>query len=578
MHPYLRKNRKYPRKNNPYSRKNSPYPSIFSDRERGPAESIGKRGNKECNKYGGSYFFNGPNLVILSTKQKSTEMAQKFEQTQTQTQTQQLSTLQVALAGLVQLPVAQLAERVRNELVDNAALEESYDDPDEHFDGAGPDDDRSGDSSGDEAAGPDDEWSGADGSIRDSLSDYANADEVPDYLQQRADDARERREIPLTGGTSSFDDLTSQIGEHDLDAHEAEIMEYLIGSLDEDGFLRKDLASLADELAIYHNIDTDEQELEHLLHVLQTFDPPGIGARSLKECLKIQLLNPELRSPYKKMALDIIDQCFKEFTSNRWDLIKDKLGLQDDDIAPLQQLLKHLNPRPGAQLGSGAESVAQSVIPDFYVSIGKDGLPEVELNQGDVPELRVSPAFRDSIKQYAADRRKLSREQHDAYVYAKQKVEAAQTFIGLIARRRQTLMAVMRVIVDLQAAFFIEDDEEALLRPMTLKDVAIRANVDISTVSRVAGSKYVQTAYGIYPLKYFFSSQFTSGDGDEMSSREIRAAIKELVAEEDPKRPYSDEALTALLAQKGLKVARRTVAKYREQLGILSTRLRRQRT
>ena len=419
-------------------------------------------------------------------------MAQRFEQTQTQTQTQQLSTLQVALAGLVQLPIEQLGERVRNELVDNAALEESYGDADEHF-GNETDSMRDGDNDGSDAA--DEEWGPGEASdIRDSLSDYANADDVPDYLQQRADDARERHEMPLTGGSSAYEDLTRQIGEHDLNDHEREVMEYLIGSLDDDGFLRKDLYAMADELAIYHNIDTNEEELQRLLHILQTFDPPGIGARSLEECLTLQLESPEQQSPHKKRALEVLKQCFKEFASNRWDLISQKLNMEKEEAEAVRHLLQHLNPRPGAQLGSGAESMAQSVTPDFYVTVGKDGLPEVELNQGDVPELRVSQAFRDSIKQYASSRHALSREQHDAYVYAKQKVDAAQTFIGLIVRRRQTLMAVMQGIVDFQTEFFVENDDETFLRPLTLKDIAQKVGVDISTVSRVTNSCLLYTS------------------------------------------------------------------------------------
>lgn len=273
----------------------------------------------------------------------------------------------------------------------------------------------------------------------------------------------------------------------------------------------------------------------------------------------------------------MLKQCFKEFASNRWDLISQKLNMEKEEAEAVRHLLQHLNPRPGAQLGSGAESMAQSVTPDFYVTVGKDGLPEVELNQGDVPELRVSQAFRDSIKQYASSRHALSREQHDAYVYAKQKVDAAQTFIGLIVRRRQTLMAVMQGIVDFQTEFFVENDDETFLRPLTLKDIAQKVGVDISTVSRVTNSKYVQTDYGIYPLKFFFSSQFTTEDGDEMSARQIRNAIRDIIDKEDKAHPYSDETLTSLLAKEGFKVARRTVAKYREQLGILSTRLRRER-
>lgn len=500
-------------------------------------------------------------------------MAQKFEQTQTLSQTQQLSTLQVALAGLVQLPVMDLAERVQNELVDNAALEEDYGD----HSGDNAEGEMGGLQDGDANTDEANSWDEG-GSIQDSLGDYANADDVPDYLQQRADDARERHEIPLSGGTSAYDDLSRQIGEHDLNEHETEVMDYLVGSLDEDGFLRKDLPTLADELAVYHNVYTDEAELERLLHTLQTFDPPGIGARSLKECLEIQLKNPELHSPYKALALEALDRCFKEITSNRWDIIAQNLGMDKEETEHVRHLIAHLNPRPGAQLGSDTASVAQAVTPDFLVSIGKDGLPDVELNQGDVPNLRVSQAFRDSIKQYASNRKNLSRQQHDAYVYAKQKVESAQIFIGLIARRRQTLMAVMQSIVDLQTDFFIENDDEAQLHPMTLKDVAQRAGVDISTVSRVTSSKYVQTDFGIYPLKFFFSSQFTTEDGDEMSARKIRHAIQDLIDKEDKRNPYSDEKLTAMLAEEGLKVARRTVAKYREQMGILSTRLRRQRT
>lgn len=508
-------------------------------------------------------------------------MAQKFEQSQTEIQTQQLSTLQVALSRLTELPVTELADRVRDEMLDNAALEETGDDRDAADElPAGEDEDRDGDDS-DDSGDTTDDWTdepdeAAPAGLDDSLGDYANADEVPAYLQDRADEARERHEVPLTGSTSFYDDLIAQIGEHSLTDHEREVMDYLIGSLDEDGFLRKDPQDIADELAIYHNITTDTDELNRLIGVLQTFEPRGIGARSLQECLRLQLEDPDLRSPYKRLALDVINREFKAFVSKRWDDVASRLKMDPDTAAHVYRLLTHLNPMPGSALGSGAATTAPTVVPDFHVNIGADGLPVIELESGEVPELRVSPAFRDSIRQYAGRQGKLSREQRDAYVYARQKVESAQTFIGLLKRRSQTLMAVMRAIVDLQLPFFQADDDEALLRPMTLKEVAAKAGVDISTVSRAAASKYVQTDYGIYPIKFFFSSQFTAETGDELSARHVKAALRDIIDAEDKHSPLSDEAIAAALRGRGLPVARRTVAKYREQLGILSTRLRRE--
>lgn len=484
-------------------------------------------------------------------------MAQKLEQNQSQVQTQQLSTAQVALSGLVALPLADLAERVQNEMMDNEALEEKSTDEGEGF-GEDGDDGRDSDR-GEE--------------LDDALGDYLNDDETPAYLRERADTERERHEIPLTAGTSFYDDLVRQIGEHDLDSREREIMDYLIGSLDEDGFLRKELDTLADELAIYHNIYTDGTELERLLGVLQTFEPRGIGARSLRECLRLQLEDPDRHSPYTDMAVKVLDDCFKEFTACRWDAIARRLSIDGETLEHVRHELTHLNPMPGRALGNDTMALAPAVTPDFYVAVGRDGLPEVTLNRGDVPELHVSRAFRDSIRQYAG-RRDLNREQREAYIYARQKVDAAQIFINLIRRRSDTLMAVMQAIVDLQADFFVNDDDEILLRPLTLREVAARAGVDISTVSRVTGSKYVQTDYGIYSLKSFFSSQFTTEDGEELSARQVRNALRDIVDAEDKSRPLADEALAGRLRDRGLPVARRTVAKYREQMGILPARLR----
>lgn len=494
-------------------------------------------------------------------------MPQKLEQTQTQAQVQQLSTLQVALAGLIELPVADLLERVQNEMMDNAALEEAA---------PGTTDDDAGPTESDGPADPDDADPAAGGEIGDSLGDYMSEDDIPAYLQQRADEARWGREAQPAAGTSAYDELERQIGEHDLDEHQREVMDYLVGSLDEDGFLRKDLAALADEMAVYHNISTGVDELERMLAVLHTFEPRGIGARSLQECLRLQLLDPDLTSPWKAQALQVVDHCFRDFAARRWDAVCRRLGFDRDTMEHVRRVLTRLDPAPGRALGAAADDEAPAVVPDFFVSVGEDGRPQVELNRGEVPELRVSRAFRDSLRQYAARRTTLTRQQREAYIYARQKVDAAQTFIGLVTRRRQTLTAVMQAIADLQQPFFAEQDDETLLRPLTLREVAARAGVDVSTASRVTGSKYVQTAYGLYPLRHFFSSQFTSAGGDELSAREVRAALRDIVDAEDKARPLSDEAIAAELGRRSLAVARRTVAKYREQMGILPARLRKE--
>lgn len=505
-------------------------------------------------------------------------MAQKLEQTQAAVQTQQLQTLQVALAKMVELPVEELAERVRNEMLDNAALEEKDDDfSDSDVEEGNEASEDSTDNNEEEHTEDDTDYDNGNaddfGTEADAMGDYFSEDDVPDYLRQRADAERERTQMDFSGATSFYDELRSQIREHNLTPHEEELMEYIIGSLDNDGFLRKDLPTLCDELAIYHNVETTPDELERVLHILQQFEPRGIGARSLQECLHIQLSDPDRHSPYSKLALQVVDRCFKDFASRRWDLIANRLHIDEETLAHVKHELTHLNPMPGSALSDSATANLPTVTPDFFVRLSPDGEPIVTLNNGDVPELRVSRAFRQSIKEYGANRTKLNRQQRDAYTYARQKVDAAQSFINLVTRRRQTLLAVMRTIVSMQLPFF-EDDDEQQLRPLTLKDVAERVGVDISTVSRVTNSKYVQTLYGTYPLKFFFGTQFTSSEGDELSARQVRAALREVIENEDKSHPMSDEALAAELKKKGLDVARRTVAKYRDMLGFPTARLR----
>ena len=497
-------------------------------------------------------------------------MAQKIIQTQTTAQVQQLSLAQVALSQMVELPLAQFAERVQNEMIDNEALEEADNERDAALDAAEP----SADSAND---GDNEGMDGGDASeISVALGDYSSEDEVPDYLRERAERAETGSEYVVADQGSFYEELQRQIGEHNLTDHESEVMDYLIGSLDSDGFLRKDALTIADELAIYHNIYTDATEVDRLLALLQTFEPRGIGARSLQECLRLQLTDPDNHSPWRKDALAVIDTCYQEFAANHWDEVVRRMDFDDEQASHVRHELLHLNPAPGRAFGESSMESAPTVTPDFFVQIGPDGTATATLNWGDVPPLRVSQAFMDSIQQYANHSGTLTREQQEAYVYAQGKVKAAQGFLLLINRRRQTLMAVMQGILDIQRAFFEGDDDEALLRPMALKDVAARAGVDISTVSRTVTAKYVQTLYGVYPLKHFFSGQFTSADGEEVSARQVKAALTEIISQEDKQSPLSDEALVKALQARGLQVARRTVAKYRDALHIPVARYRRQ--
>lgn len=497
-------------------------------------------------------------------------MAQKIIQTQTTAQVQQLSLAQVALSQMVELPLAQFAERVQNEMIDNEALEEADNERKAALDAADP--------SADSSNGGDDEvMDGGDASeISVALGDYSSEDEVPDYLRERAERTETGSEYVVADQGSFYEELQRQIGEHNLTDHESEVMDYLIGSLDSDGFLRKDALTIADELAIYHNIYTDAAEVDRLLALLQTFEPRGIGARSLQECLRLQLTDPDNHSPWRKDALAVIDTCYQEFAANHWDEVVRRMDFDDEQASHVRHELLHLNPAPGRAFGESSMESAPTVTPDFFVQIGPDGTATATLNWGDVPPLRVSQAFMDSIQQYANHSGTLTREQQEAYVYAQGKVKAAQGFLLLINRRRQTLMAVMQGILDIQRAFFEGDDDEALLRPMALKDVAARAGVDISTVSRTVTAKYVQTLYGVYPLKHFFSGQFTSADGEEVSARQVKAALTEIINQEDKQSPLSDEALVKALQARGLQVARRTVAKYRDALHIPVARYRRQ--
>jgi len=349
-------------------------------------------------------------------------------------------------------------------------------------------------------------------------------------------------------------------------------MEYLIGSLDDDGLLRKPSDVISDELAIYHNIDASHGEIEHVLKVLQDFDPAGIGARSLQECLLIQISRRD-DSKVKALMQTVIADYFEAFTKKHWDKIQAALSLTDIQAAALFKELRKLNPRPGASMGETVGRSIQQITPDFIIDTQDDGTITFTLNNSEVPELKVSQSFVDSMKEYQDNKEQLSRQTKEALLYIKKKVDAAQGFIEAIKVRRHTLTVTMQAIISLQRQFFLDGDE-ASLRPMILKDVAEKTGLDLSTISRVSNSKYAQTRWGTFPLRHFFSDSYVTESGEELSTRQIKAALRDIVEAEDRQKPLSDDAIKEQLAQKGYPIARRTVAKYREQLGIPIARLR----
>ena len=359
----------------------------------------------------------------------------------------------------------------------------------------------------------------------------------------------------------------------DLTPEEKQLGEYLIGSLDDDGLLRKTTEALMDELAIYQGIYTTPEQLEHILSIIQDFDPAGIGARSLQECLLLQIKRKE-NSPLKQIEYDIINKCCDDFTKKNKDKILQKLGITEEQYNAAVVELTKLNPRPGSSMGETISKNLQQIIPDFIVETEEDGTIHLSLNNRNVPELRLSREFTEMLDEHTRNKANQSKESKNALLFLKQKVDAAQGFINAVKQRQQTLLSTMQAIIDLQRPFF-QDGDESSLRPMILKDVAERAQLDISTISRVSNSKYVQTNFGIYPLKFFFSDGYVTENGEELSVREIKQFLKECIDKENKDKPYTDDELADMLKEKGYPIARRTVAKYRQQLNIPVARLRR---
>lgn len=476
-------------------------------------------------------------------------------QSQVQQQVQTLSPQQILVVKLLELPAVELEDRVRAELLENPALEEGKEETAV--------DDLSENADNDQS---DNEY--------DSLGDYLTEDDIPDYkLQERNKSKGEQaEEIPFSDTTSFYETLQEQLRERNLTEHQQALAEYLIGSLDDDGLLRKTLDSISDELAIYAGVDAKEQELEEVLSIIQDFDPPGLGARSLQECLLIQIKRKE-PSSLQQTELRIIEKCYEEFTRKHWDKIIQRLNLSEEEFEAAINEITKLNPRPGSSLGEVIGRNMQQIVPDFIVETFDDGSIVLSLNNKNMPELRMSREFNDMLQEHTYNKANQTKESKEAMLFLKQKMDAAQGFIDAIKQRQNTLQTTMEAIIDLQRPFFQEGDE-SLLRPMILKDVAERTGLDISTISRVSNSKYVQTNFGIYSLKYFFSDGYTTEDGEEMSVREIRRILKECIDSENKKKPLTDDELADILKEKGYPIARRTVAKYRQQLNIPVARLR----
>lgn len=495
------------------------------------------------------------------------EQIQEQQQTLALKQTQSITQQQLLQAQLIELPIAQLLERVNTEMDDNPALEVNTGDESDYSENP-----EYSESSENSDSSDDFESEERQSALDAALENIGRDDEdLPVYHGGQA--YNEEREEIVYGETQSFyDQLKEQMGVIEMTERQRDIMEYLIGSLDDDGLLRKSLENISDELAIYHAIDANIQEIEEVLLLLQEFDPAGIGGRSLQECLLLQI---KRRSPSRLRDLmeQVITDFFEEFTKKHWKKIQQALQLNDLQAETLMGELRKLNPKPGASMGEAVGRSMQQITPDFIVDTQDDGTVTFQLNLGEVPELHVSQSFTDTLREYQDNKENMSRQMKEALLYTKKKVDAAQGFIEAIRVRRHTLTITMQAIIQWQHRYF-EEGDEALLRPMILKDIAEKTGLDLSTVSRVSNSKYAQTRWGTFPLRHFFSDSYVTADGDELSTREIKAALQDLVDAEDKLKPLSDEALGKLLAEKGYPIARRTVAKYREQLGIPVARLR----
>lgn len=484
-----------------------------------------------------------------------------LRQVQTQKLLLKLSPQQIQLMKLLQLPTVALEQRIKEEIEINPALEEGSEETDDiadEFNNENSDDIQT-----------DDEHQRDDF----TLSDYLDDDEDGAYKLKANNKSpdEEKREIPFSVGRSFQDLLEEQLGLKDIDDTHYQIGLFLIGNLDDDGYLRRDLHSIVDDIAFSQNIIADEKELEKVLKIIQDFEPAGIGARNLQECLLIQLRKKEVQTLIVELATEVVEKYMDEFSKKHYDKIAKKLAIEDDELLKeiIHEIVK-LNPRPGNSMADGQKSM-QQVIPDFTLT-NEDGIIQVTLNSRNAPDLRISKEYNQMYEEYSKIKSKSSKE---ASKFVKEKLEGAKWFIDAIQQRNQTLLYTINAIVNYQKEYFLEGDETQL-KPMILKDIAEITNLDISTVSRVANSKYIQTPFGTFLLKTFFSESLSNDEGEEVSTREVKKILQEVIAAENKSKPLTDERLVKILKESGYNIARRTIAKYREQLEIPVARMRKE--
>jgi RNA polymerase sigma-54 factor len=469
---------------------------------------------------------------------------------------QKLSPQQIQVIKLLEIPAIQLEQRIKTELEENPILEllEGNEDDNEKYE-----DEEDSTSSEDEF----------------SLADYLNEEDIPSYRLSANNYSKDDKlvDMPYSSGISFHDSLIEQLRLADLNDEEQLIAEYIIGNIDEDGYLRRDLLSISDDLAFHNNMEVKLKDLERYLEIIQDFDPPGIGARDLQECLLLQILRKK-GNDSTCLASKILQETFEEFTKKHYDKIIRKFEITEEELKEAIDEILKLNPKPGSSYSNPMSKSNQVIVPDFLLD-NLDGELHLSLNQKNVPDLQLNNTYLNLMKTYSVNKNGISKNQKDAMLFMKQKLDSAKWFIDAIKQRHHTLQVTMTEIINFQEDFFREGDETKL-KPMILKDIADRTGLDISTISRVSNSKYIQTHFGIYPIKYFFSEGMQTDTGEEVSTREIKTILAECIANEDKRHPVTDEKLALILKEKSYLVARRTVAKYREQLGIPVARMRKE--
>jgi RNA polymerase sigma-54 factor len=479
---------------------------------------------------------------------------------------QKLSPAQIQVIKMLEIPTLELEERIRQELEEKPVLEV----------GAEPEEEEKKEQ---DDFGEDYEESGNEDSENNDeidFEEYISDDDIPDYKLRSNNISKDEKyeEIPFSVGSTFHDFLIEQLNLVPLSEREKILAEFVIGNIDEEGYLRRTPEALADDIAFQANMEADEKEIKKIVKIIQQFDPAGVGASTLQECLLLQL---ERKKPEKEIELAkrIVQDYFEEFSKKHFDKILSGLEMDSDSLKKAVNEIIHLNPKPGNAWGDNfLEKSMSTIVPDFIVE-NNDGELIVHLNNSNIPDLRVNSAYTEMFQDYTSNKENQTPQMKEAILFVKQKIDSARWFIDAIKQRQQTLLATMTAIVEFQRDFFVEGDE-TYLKPMILKDIADRTGYDISTISRVSNSKYVQTEFGVFPLKYFFSEAMTNDAGEEISTREIKKILQECVENEDKRNPLNDEMLAEVLKQKGYIIARRTVAKYREQLNIPVARLRKE--